>query len=280
VHPVGLKAYVLQTGFINADVMKKFGYVVGTTRVRLLDLVIILLVIGPLAVPVFHGGLRFLTRRKGPVHLPEEKILLHPFIERLWHWFQALCIVMLIITGIMLHWPEKFGGWFNWAVSIHNWFGWAAVVAFLVWLFYNLGTKRIKHYIPKKGDIPGRMIVQAKFYGFGIFMHEPHPYAPSEDDKFNPLQKIAYLQFQVMLLPILLITGLLYMYPETFGGIIRAMGGLTVLATVHYILGALFAAFLVAHLYLATTGETIGENFKAIIFGYGIKAEHGEHKEV
>jgi len=278
--PVSLMEYVKQIGFINKDVKQKYGYVLGANRIPALDTIIILAVIAPLGLPIVHGGLRILTRRKGPIDLPEEKILLHPFIERLWHWFQALCIVMLIITGIMLHWPEKFGGWFNWAVSIHNWFGWAAVVAFLVWLFYNLGTKRIKHYIPKKGDIPGRMIVQAKFYGFGIFMHEPHPYAPSEDDKFNPLQKIAYLQFQVMLLPILLITGLLYMYPETFGGIIRAMGGLTVLATVHYILGALFAAFLVAHLYLATTGETIGENFKAIIFGYGIKAEHGEHKEV
>ena len=49
------------------------------------------------------------------------------------------------------------------------------------------------------------------------------------------------------------------------------------LATVHFILGGLFAAFLVAHLYLATTGETIGENFKAIITGYGIKSDHDEH---
>lgn len=277
--PMSLTAYVLQTGFINPDVMKKFGYVVGANRVPLLDLVIILVVIGTLALPIFHGGLRFLTRRKGDLHLPEEKIYLHPFIERLWHWVQALCIVMLVITGIMIHWPEKFPGWFDWSVTVHNWFGVTVVIAWLVWLIYNLSTGRISHYLPKKEDISPGIITQAKFYGYGIFKHEPHPYAPSEDNKFNPLQKIAYLKFQLLLMPLLLITGLVYMYPARFASFIAAIGGMTVLATIHYILGALFAAFLLAHLYLATTGETIGENFKAIVFGYGIKAEHGEHHE-
>ena len=275
--PVGLIDYIKQTGFINADVLKKYGYVLGANRVPALDAIIILAVLAPLGLPLVHGGLRILTRRRGPIHLPEEKIYLHPFIERIWHWFQAVCIVMLIFTGILLHWPEKFPGWFQWAVSWHNWFGWAAVIAWVVWFIYNLITGRIKHYFPQKGEIPKGMITQAKFYGYGIFKHEPHPYAPSEDNKFNPLQKIAYLQFQLLLFPILLISGLLYMYPETFKGVITAIGGMTVLALIHYILGALFAAFLVAHLYLATTGETVGENFKAIITGYGTKEEHGKH---
>jgi thiosulfate reductase cytochrome b subunit len=186
---------------------------------------------------------------------------------------------MLIITGIMLHWPERFPGWFNWSVTVHNWFGWGAVIAFVVWFLYNIATGRISHYIPKKWEIPNGMVTQAKFYGYGIFKHEPHPYAPSEDNKFNPLQKIAYLQFQLLLFPLLLISGLLYMYPETFKGIIAAIGGMYVLGIIHLILGALFTAFLVAHLYLATTGETIGENFKAIVFGYGIKSDHEDHSK-
>lgn len=268
-------AYWLQSGFINKDVMAEYGYVIGAHRIPLLDLIVIIAVIAPLGLPIVHGGLRILTRRKEPPELPEEKILLHPLVERIWHWVQALSIVMLIITGVVLHWPEWFGtGWFDWAVTWHNLFGWVAVISWLLWLLYNLGTGRIKHYIPKKGDIPGGMVKQARFYGYGIFKHEPHPHAPSEDDKFNPLQKIAYLKFQLILFPILLISGLLYMYPMTFQGVIQAIGGMTVLAIIHYILAALFTAFLVAHLYLGTTGETVGENFKAIITGYGIKAEH------
>jgi predicted CXXCH cytochrome family protein len=270
--------YMKQTSFINSDSLKQFGYMVGTNRIPALDMILILVVLGPLALPVVHGGLRILTRRKEPVHLPEEKILLHPLLERIWHWVQALCIVMLIITGIILHWPEKFPGWFHWAVTVHNWFGVALVVSFVVWLVYNLATGRIRHYIPRQGEIPEGMIKQARFYGYGIFKHEPHPYAPTEDNKFNPLQKIAYLKFQVFLMPILLISGILYLYPDRFKGIINACGGTVVLGTIHLILAALFAAFLVAHLYLATTGETILENFKAIIFGYGIKSDHNEHK--
>lgn len=277
--PVDFISYIQQTGFINRGVLDKFGYVIGANRIPALDAIIILAVIAPLGLPVVHGGLRFITRRKGPIHLPEEKILLHPFIERIWHWFQALCIVILILSGIVIHWPEKFPGWFEWAVSVHNWFGMATVISFLVWLMYNLATKRITHYFPKKGEIPGGMIKQAKFYGYGIFKHEPHPYAPSEDNKFNPLQKIAYLQFQLLLMPLLLISGLLYMYPEALRGIVSALGGIVVIGTIHLILGALFAAFLMAHIYLATTGETVSENFKAMITGWGIKADdHGEHR--
>jgi predicted CXXCH cytochrome family protein len=272
-------AFMRITTFINSDALKKYGYMVGAHRIPALDMILILVVLGTFALPIVHGGLRILTRRKGPIHLPEEKIYLHPLIERIWHWFQALCIVMLIITGIMLHWSEHFRGWFQWSVSVHNWFGMAAVVAWAVWLVYNLVTGRISHYIPKKGEIPHGMIRQAQFYGYGIFKHEPHPYAPTEDNKFNPLQKIAYLKFQLFILPILLISGVLYMYPENFKGIINAIGGMAILGTVHLILGALFAAFLVAHLYLATTGETVSENFKAIITGYGIKEDHGSHTE-
>jgi|GEM_PF-202904 len=270
-------SYITQASFINKDVMKRFGYVIGANRIPGLDTLVILAVLAPLGLPVVHGGLRFITRRKGPIHLPTEKILLHPFTERLWHWVQAVCIIMLIITGIMMHWPEKFPGWFHWAVSVHNWFGVATLIAFILWVVYNLTTGRIKHYIPKRGEIPRGMIRQARFYAYGIFKHEPHPYAPSENNKFNPLQKIAYLQFQILLMPILLITGILYMYPDTFRGIINAIGGVWVLGTIHYLLGALFAAFLVAHLYLATTGETVGENFKAMAYGWGLKAEHDEH---
>lgn len=275
--PMGFLAYIQETGFINGEVLKEFGYVIGAHRIPALDAIIILAVIAPLGLPVVHGGLRFATRRKGPIHLPEEKIFLHPLIERIWHWVQALCILMLIITGIILHWPEKFPGWFDWAVSVHNWFGMATVIAFLVWLAYNLLTGRISHYIPKRSEIPVGMITQAKFYGYGIFRHEPHPYAPTEDNKFNPLQKIAYLQFQVLLMPILLISGLLYMYPDTFRGLINMLGGIWMIGIIHLILGALFTAFLMAHLYLATTGETVGENFKAMITGWGIKEDHSKH---
>ena len=268
---------IVEIQFINKDLFDSYSYVVGAHRSHALDFILIILVLGTLALPIFHGGLRILTRKKGGRHASEEKIYLHPLFERIWHWFQALCVIMLIITGIMIHWPEIFPGWFDWSVSVHNWFGWAAVISWGAWFLYAIFSGRISHYFPKKGEIPGGLIKQAKFYGYGIFKHEPHPYAPSEDNKFNPLQKIAYLKFQLILLPLLLLSGLVFMYPETFSGVVRVVGGLWVVATIHFVLGALFAAFVIAHLYLATTGETVSENFKAMVSGYGTKEDHGDH---
>ena len=57
--------YMKQTAFINTDALKKFGYMVGANRIPALDMILILVVLGPLALPVVHGGLRILTRRKG-----------------------------------------------------------------------------------------------------------------------------------------------------------------------------------------------------------------------
>jgi thiosulfate reductase cytochrome b subunit len=179
----------------------------------------------------------------------------------------------------MLHWPDHFPGWFDWAVKAHNWFGIATVFAFLLWLVYNLATGRISHYVPKRNEIVSGVIRQVKYYVYGIFKHEQHPHSPTEDNKFNPLQKIAYLQFQLFILPIVLASGLLYMYPDTLRGLIDHVGGMALLGTVHFFLGGLFAAFLVVHIYLATTGETVGENFRAIITGYGVKSHQPEYQE-
>ncbi len=278
-NPAGAGDHIRQIGFINGDALQKFGYVIGAHRIPLLDALIILAAIVPLGLCIAHGATRLVTIRKIPIHLPEEFILLHPLIERIWHWVQAICTIVLITTGAMLHWPEKFPGWFDWAVKVHNWFGIATVLAFVLWLVYNLVTGRISHYFPKAQEIASGITRQVRYYVYGIFRHEPHPHHPTEDNKFNPLQKIAYLQFQLFILPIVLVSGLLYMYPDTLRGLIDQVGGMALLGTVHFFLGGLFAAFLVAHIYLATTGETIGENFKAIITGYGIKSHHPEYKQ-
>jgi thiosulfate reductase cytochrome b subunit len=195
-------------------------------------------------------------------------ILVSPLRERLFHWAQALCTIVLIITGAMMHWPEQFPGYFQWAVWVHNRFGIAAVGVFALWLAYNVSTGRISHYVPKKTDITGGMFRQMRYYVWGIFYHEPLPHRPTEDEKFNPLQRMAYLHFQLFFLPIVLLSGLLYMYPYTFRTIIEKIGGMALLGSVHFVFGGLFGAFLVAHVYLASTGETLGEYFRLMITGF------------
>ncbi|PIP07773.1 MAG: cytochrome B [Syntrophobacteraceae bacterium CG23_combo_of_CG06-09_8_20_14_all_50_8] len=207
-----------------------------------------------------------------------ERIYLHPLLERIWHGIHALCILMLILSGAQIHWPEWvhiFGGFQN-AISVHNCFGLIVVGAFFLWLFYNLISLRITHYLPNRRDIPKGIIVQARFYAYGIFKHEPHPYSPSLDEKFNPLQKVAYFQFMFLMMPLLLISGVLYLYPIYFSDFIAFIGGLMVIAIIHFIMAVIFTAFFIAHVYLATTGHTVLDNFIAMITGYGMTSNHNE----
>ncbi|MDY6842745.1 MAG: cytochrome b/b6 domain-containing protein [Thermodesulfobacteriota bacterium] len=206
----------------------------------------------------------------------EEKIYLHPLLERIWHWVHALCIFMLILSGAQIHWPEHvniFGSFGN-AIVVHNWFGIITLCDFIFWFIYNVISKRITHYLPNKRDIPFGIISQAKFYAYGIFRHEPHPYSPSVEEKFNPLQKMTYLPFMFLMMPLLLFTGVLYLFPMFFESFILSIGGLKVVAVLHIIMATIFTAFFIAHIYLATTGHTILDNFIAIITGYGMKEEH------
>ena len=204
-----------------------------------------------------------------------QTIYLHPVPERIWHWIHALLVIVLILSGIQMHWPDSFHifGSFSRAVTVHNWFGILLVCDFFLWLVYNLLSKRISHYIMRKEDIFPGMLVQAKFYAFDIFKNRPHPYMPSEENKFNPLQKATYFGFMFFMMPLLLISGLLYLFPDQLSGWIAVLGGLKVVAVFHFIMAIIFAAFFVAHLYLATTGHTVTADFVTMVTGHA-EEEH------
>jgi len=208
---------------------------------------------------------------------PHAKVYLHPLVERVWHWVHAVCIMGLIVTGIGIHWPITFEyiGGLDLAVSLHNIIGWITVVDFALWIGLNLVLRRIRHYVPTRHDIWPGTLVQAKFYGMDCFLGAEHPYHPQPHNKFNPLQKISYLGVMAVIMPLVIVTGLLYMYPVLFEGVIAALGGLHVIAVVHFVLAGICTAFLIAHVYLCTMGSTVTEDFKHMISGYG--ESHGDH---
>lgn len=201
--------------------------------------------------------------------MKHNKIYLHPLTERIWHWLHALAVVMLAITGIQIHWAYKIHMFsLKTAIDIHNFFGAFLVLDFLLWLFYNLFSKRIKHYIPTKFDLTKGAIIQGKFYGLGIFQGKPHPFAPTEDNKFNPMQKLSYFGLMTFLVPFLLATGILFMFPVRFAGIIKAIGGMTVVGIAHTAIAFIIVSFIVVHIYLTTTGHTIFEEIETMITGW------------
>jgi thiosulfate reductase cytochrome b subunit len=112
------------------------------------------------------------------------------------------------------------------------------------------------------------MTEQSRYYAISIFRNAPHPFHPSESEKFNELQKLTYLGVMYALMPLLIVSGwafLLVPYlPETLFGI----GSVWVVAMTHLTVAYLLVLFLLTHLYIITTGTTLFSNHRAMITGW------------
>ncbi len=204
-----------------------------------------------------------------------KRIYLHPLPVRIWHWIHAACITLLVITGVFIRYSEHLGVSLKTSVKLHNIIGIIVALDFILWFVYYVFTGKIKIYFPTKEEILKQAFRQIKFYSYGIFKGEPNPFHPTPENKFNPLQKTAYLSIMLLLLPLQILTGFLLLYPDEFQEIIDFFGGIRVIDTVHVLLFFFFASFIIAHFYLATLGHTPLAHFKAMITGW--EEEPEEH---
>jgi thiosulfate reductase cytochrome b subunit len=196
-----------------------------------------------------------------------KKISLYPLPIRIWHWTNAFLFVVLIITGIQLRVPGfSVFSQYGTATALHRYAGAVCVFSFLFWFFYSVFTGAIKHYFPRRKDI-GDIPQQVAFYIFFVFKGRPNPFSASEKEKFNVLQKITYGTVMFILVPIIIITGIMFNNILSFSQIINAAGGLRILDAVHVAAGYLFVIFLIIHMYMATLGKTVTSYLKSIITG-------------
>ncbi len=204
------------------------------------------------------------------------RVYMYSVFERVWHWVQALAILVLLVTGLEIHAPETFGFMaYKDAVWVHIVLGFFLVADAFMGLFYFLATGEIKQYLPEPTGFMSLAAKQALYYLRGIFRGEPHPLEKTPGNKLNPLQKITYLGILNVLLPLQVITGVLIWGAKQFPALREALGGLQVLVPVHALVAWIFGAFIVMHVYLTTTGATPLANIKAMITGWEEMEEHG-----
>ena len=112
-----------------------------------------------------------------------------------------------------------------------------------------------------------------RFYAIGIFRNEPHPVRKTELSKLNPLQRLVYLGLNVLVIPVLVTSGFLYYYYNDWSRV--GLGGLPLepVALIHTAAAYVVMAFMIAHVYLATTGRTPLSNFKAMLTGWEVVDE-------
>jgi len=198
-----------------------------------------------------------------------KRTCLHPLPLRIWHWLNALLIVILLITGAQLRIPGIASLKPNDpALLVHKYAGWAMAVSFVIWLVYGLVSDHLRrHYVMRRRDLKG-VFSQARFYLFSIFRGEENPFLPSPEEKFNPLQKLAYGAIMGLLTPVLVVTGLLSSDILFLRKYILLWNAVGVLDAIHVIGAYVFALYLVVHVYMATLGRTAFSHIKAMIVGY------------
>ena len=193
------------------------------------------------------------------------RVVLYEGFERFWHWAQALLILTMMLTGFEVRGLGLHLFGFQRAVALHNILAVTLLVLIVFAIFWHITTGEWRQYIPTRKFLR-EMIA---FYVTGIFKGAPHPVRKHRMAKLNPLQRLAYFGFKVLISPVQVTSGALYYY---YPNLQHALGwppaSLWVIAVVH-VLGAFgLVAFLIGHVYLTTTGHTPLTNIKAMLTGW------------
>ena len=246
-------------------------YIIGHDAVGFIDSLGAFAFLGVIAGIFVHGGLRVLSSRqqvkkqRGTVR----HVYMYDVYARLWHWLQSTAILLLLLTGLIIHRPTLFAAFsFPLVVQVHNVLAAILVINAAMAFFYHLASGEIQQYLPQPRGFFNQAAEQAIYYLRGIFRGDPHPVEKTRARKLNPLQQITYLAILNVLLPLQIITGALMWGVQQWSDLAIRFGGLPFLAPFHTLIAWLFASFTVLHVYLTTTGHTPTAAMRAMMIGW------------
>jgi len=191
------------------------------------------------------------------------RVKIFSLFERFWHWTQMLLIIVLLITGFGLHgFHDLFT--FQQAVTLHTS---AALTLLVLWAFgtfWLFTTRSWRHFIPTIQGMWGVF----RYYSFGIFRGERHPYRKAYWRKHNPLQALAYAMLKLVLFPAIWITGLIYLFYFAWRNIPHATEYLQSVAMIHVAAAFAILVFLFIHVYMLTTGHSFRDHVMPMVTGF------------
>ena len=194
--------------------------------------------------------------------MAERCVKVYPLFERIWHWSQVLLIMILMFTGFGLnglHSLMPFGG----MVVIHTV---AAIILLVLWAFatfWLFTTGTWKQFIPRLHG----MVQVARYYAWGVFLGEEHPYQKVYWRKLNPLQAVTYFGLKMFIFPAIWSSGILYL-TYNFWAKPDSSWLLTLIASIHVLAAYAIAAFVITHVYLLTLGHGFRAHVRPMIDGY------------
>ncbi len=199
-----------------------------------------------------------------------ERVLQVPLWIRLWHAMTALLFLVLTVTGVVLHFagPGLTPIDYTLATKLHDVSGIALAILYGIHLILVFGSGYWRHYIPAHQGLWSRAKAQIIFYSIGLGRDEPRATTSPGESRFNALQQLTYLIVVFGLVPLLIVTGLLYLYyPAYVPDEVLGLAGLWPVALAHYALGILGTAYLIIHIYMATVGPNVRSSLQLMTIG-------------
>ncbi len=185
----------------------------------------------------------------------------HPLPFVITHWVNAASMVVLIITGFMIHFPVA--GTTGVCRGLHVFFGFVlfinCVIRVLMSFFVKSsptgGTRKqvtdFKTWLPQK-DNRHQAGAWIKYY---LFLKKDHPLSA----KLGVPQKLSYLLIPILII-LMFITGLCLWGPTMDLGfckwLLAAWGGAMSMRIIHYFGMFVFIIFMFIHIYLANVEGT------------------------
>jgi thiosulfate reductase cytochrome b subunit len=165
-------------------------------------------------------------------------------------------------------------------VEFHRTASWLLIGLIVLAIFWHFTTGEWKQYIPTTKKLRD----QVMYYLVGIFKGEHHPTQKTQLRKLNPLQRLVYLFFKLLLIPMTVISGIFYLLYKTIDQnniVVVNDYPLESIAFWHTLGAILLMVFLVIHVYMTTTGETPTSNINAMVTGYeDLEDEEEEATEI
>ena len=200
----------------------------------------------------------------------------HPLLVRVAHWLNAVCLFVLIGSGLrifrafpsfgpkieqhdLLNVPERLtiGGWLAGALQWHFTFMWIFIGTGVIYLSYQLFSGHYKQVLFMPADIKGVWPMARHYFLFG-----PKPPAT---EPYNALQKLAYTS-AVGLGIVSVLTGLVLYKPAQFSMLATLMGGYHLARIWHFAAMVGFLSFIPGHLLMVAIHGW--DNFYSMMIGW------------
>ncbi len=175
-------------------------------------------------------------------------------------------IIFLAVTGFEVHGTFEIFG-FEHAARYHRTASYLLIGLIVFAVFWHFVTGEWRQYLPTTKKLKEQIL----YYAFGMFRGEKHPTRKTELSKLNPLQRLTYLGFKLVLIPVTVVSGILYMLHKSIDQndiVVVKDIPLGHIAWWHTAGGFLLMVFLVVHVYMTTTGKTPTSNIQAMITGF------------